>query len=358
MVVASVFWGMVVIEAVVCLVPDLIPPRIRAEYFYSNSEGLPPGTVPDTEVGYKYVPNLSGITVPFGRHQTYPISTVSLGHEDIGFRDDGLDGEPFAIVLGDSLVACDGVDREECWVELLERKMGKDFANLGVSGYGPDLQGRMLNTYGLPLEPKLVVWVFFANDMIQGWRFNQFGQGAITEGEFWRNPVRAWLAKHSAIYLTLSYFWYERYFYRNLYSNNPTISESPNLAWWLAYSDLRVPEVAEGFERTKTIILEAHKQTHTELDNAEFVVVIIPFREQVLYADAKFQPVLDASNEALFDFCQQHGIPVIDTTAAVKEQIQGEAEPIFFRDSHLNERGNEVVAEILAQELNEMLPQQ
>jgi len=87
-------------------------------------------------------------------------------------------------------------------------------------------------------------------------------------------------------------------------------------------------------------------------------VVIIPFREQVLYTDAEFQPVLDASNEALFDFCQQHGILVIDTTAAVKEQIQGEAEPIFFRDSHLNERGNEVVAEILAQELNEMLPQQ
>ena len=68
--------------------------------------------------------------------------------------------------------------------------------------------------------------------------------------------------------------------------------------------------------------------------------------------------MLDASNEALFDFCQQNDIPVIDITAEVKEQIQRESKPIFFEDSHLNERGNEVVAEILAQELSEMLSQQ
>ncbi len=343
MVVASVIVGLLLIELVIYLKPDLIPPVIRTEYFMSDAESFPYGTIPDDKVGYKFAPNISDMIVPFG-DKSYTISTVSLGTDDTGFRDDGINGEPYAIVLGDSVTVCVGVNQAECWVELLEQKTGRDFANLGVSGYGPDLQFRMLQHYGFSLRPRLVVWVFFANDMIQGWRFSRFGQGAIAEGEFWKNPIRKWLAKNSAIYLTLSYFWYERNFFRYLYSQNSSIAGDSTLAWWLAYSDLTVPEVAEGFERTKGLILEADRQTDAELD---FIVVIIPFREQILYTGSEFQPVFDAPGEQLLKFCRQNNIPVIDVTARVRERVGNEADEIFFEDSHLTERGNELVAEIL-----------
>jgi len=357
LVVVSAFMSLLLIEVVVYLKPDLIPPVIRTEYFLADSKSFPPGTIPDKNVGFKYAPNISNMEVPYG-NKTYFISTVSLGYNDTGFRDDGIDGEPYAIVLGDSVTACVGINQADCWVELLEDKTGTDFANLGVSGYGPDLQFRMFQHYGLPLRPKVVLWVFFANDMIQGWRFNQFGQGAIVEGEFWKNPVRGWLAKHSAIYVTLSYFWYERNFFRHLYAENSPVTGNSTLAWWLAYSDLTVPEVAEGFERSKGLIFQADQELHTELADAKFIVVIIPFREQILYTGTDLQPTFDASSEQLLDFGRQNNISIIDLTPAIRGQWQDEAEQLYFEDSHLTEKGSEVVAEVLAKELEKMLPRE
>jgi hypothetical protein len=341
------------IEIVIYFKPSLVPEVIRSEYFLSDV-AFAPGTVPDPNVGYKYAPNIS-IKIPFEK-QSYTLTTTVVYDPDTGFRDDGINGQPYAIVVGDSVTACIGVNLENCWVELLEHKTGQDFANLGVTGYGPDLQFRMLKYYGLPLKPKVVLWVFFANDMIQGWRFNQFGQGAITEGEFWKNPVASWLAKHSAIYLTLAYFWYERNFFRYVYSNEPAVAGNSELAWWLAYSDLTIPEVTEGFERTKNLILEASQLSQSELDNTQFIVVIIPFHEQISYTGTEYQSLFDTPSKALLNFGQQNDILVLDLTTSVREQMQQEGQELYFKDGHLNIQGNDIVAEILTQELKLDLP--
>lgn len=353
----SVIVTLLLIEIVLYLKPDMIPAQIRTAYFMAGAENYPPGTIPDDQVGYKFAPNLSDLSVSHG-DRDYTISTSSLGYKGTGFRDDGLDGEPFAVVVGDSITACVGVEQAECWVELLEGQTGRDFANLGVSGYGPDLQLRMLQQYGLPLRPKLVIWVFFANDLIQGWRFKQFGQGGVAGGEFWQNPVRGWLAKHSSIYLTLSYFWYERHFFRHLYSDDPAVAGKATLAWWLAYSDPAVPEVAEGLERTKQLILQADQQAKAELEDAELVVLIIPFREQLLDSTVPFHSTFNAAGHDLAMFCRQNDIPIIDLTPLVKAQKSHETAELYLEDSHLTPQGNEVVAEILAKELTPMMPEE
>jgi hypothetical protein len=346
----GVIFPLLLIEVVAYVAPTLIPLEISSSIFQTDL--LSKVLVPDKELGYKYARNLVDYPVAFEDDQyTYTISTVSFDYKDIGFRDDGLNGEPFAIVVGDSFANCSRVEMDACWVELLEKNLGKDFANMGVLGYGPQQEFRMLTKYGLPLKPKLILWVFFANDLKDAWRFEQFGSVAVRESEFWQNPVRAWLAENSVVYATLSFFWHNRHFFYNLARTDDTIPDDSNLIWWLANTDLSITEVARGFDITQNTILDASRQPYSQRSDVKFVVVIIPFREQV-YTSTTLRPRFDDLNNTLVSFLRQNEISVIDLTTALREKAGTEPDLIYFSDDmHLNARGNKIVAELLEQEL-------
>jgi hypothetical protein len=354
LVAVGLIFPIVLIELAARIAPGLIPTEIQT-VFQNEEDQLLKGLAPDDDLGYKYAPGLVDFLVPFEGDegpQSYAVTTTSLGYAGSGFRDDGLEGDAYAVVIGDSYANCASVALDECWVELLEKGIGRDFANLGVVGYSPQQELRMLTKYGLPLKPELVVWTFFPNDVNDAWRFDQFGRGAATAGKFWQQPLRAWLAQNSVVYATLSFFWYNRYLFYNLWqADDRLIPRDSNLIWWLTYTDLTVPEVAEGFALTTTAIGQAYQQVQAMDERARFVVVIIPFREQV-YADPALQPQLDRLNQALVEYGRRHGIPVLDLTPALRQATEGESAPLYFRrDIHLTRRGNELVAELLRQNL-------
>ncbi len=358
----GILFPLLTIEIAAHLVPSLIPLEIKA-VFQNEQEQTLKGLTSDKDLGYKYAPGLTDFPVPFEGDEapgTYHISTVSLGYPDVGFRDDGFTGDPFdgahsrpfALVIGDSYASCPSVEMEACWVELLERQTGQDFANLGVVGYSPQQELGMLTKYGLPLQPKLVLWVFFANDLNEAWRFDQFGSGGVQEGKFWQNPLKAWLARNSAIYAIGSFFWYNRYLFSNLVkADGVTVPRDSNLVWWLTNTDLNIPEVAEGLVLTQETILEARQQTLATDPEAQFVVLILPFREQI-YAPSTLQPQLDQLNHTLADFCQQHNLTCLDLTSALREKARAETASIYYhQDIHLNVKGNQIVADLLAEAL-------
>lgn len=347
------------IEAIAYLAPDLIPQEIKSAFQTEQDQPLK-GLKPDETLGYMYAPDLVDFQVPFDDDtapNTYPVSTVSLGYTGVGFRDDGLAGETFAAVIGDSYASCASIAMKACWVELLEQKTGRDFANLGVVGYSPQQEKRMLTRYGLPLQPKLVLWVFFPNDLNDAWRFDQFGSGAAHEGRFWQNPVKSWLAHNSVVYNMGAFFWYNRALFSNLaQAGESNVPRDSNLVWWLTYTDLSVPEVAAGFALTQQEVLKARQETLAQNSAAKFVVIIFPYREQV-YAPAALQPRLDQLNQALADFCRQQNLTCVDLTSALREKANQEPEPIYYRkDIHLNRRGNEIAAELLAKILKVYWP--
>lgn len=344
------------IEAVAYLFPSSIPREVRSVFLPEQDQPLK-GLIPDETLGYKYAPGLTDFAVPFegdAGPDHYPVSTVSLGQPDAGFRDDGLSGEPFAVVVGDSYASCASVPMEACWVEGLEQRTGQDWANLGVVGYSPQQEARMLARYGLPLQPKVVVWVFFPNDLNDAWRFDQFGSGAAREGQFWRNPVLGWLARHSTVYNLGAFFWYNRALFYNLATfDDKTVPRDSNLVWWLTYTNLTIPEAADGLALTQQAILDARHQVLAQDEKTKFVVVIFPYREQV-YASTGLQPRLDQLNQALVDFCRQQELSCLDLTSALRERASQVDESLYFRkDIHLNPRGNEVAADILNESLKE-----
>ncbi|MFB0537184.1 MAG: SGNH/GDSL hydrolase family protein [Anaerolineae bacterium] len=353
---ASILFTLLIVEVSIRFIPGFFPDVISL--YFRDEEYQRWGLRPDENLGYVYAPDLVDYPVPINDTMvyTYSVSTVSLGYDNVGFRDDGIDGEVDAIVLGDSFAICMGVEMQECWVEILEKETGRDFANLGVLDYSPQQELHMLKRYGLPLKPKLVLWTFFPNDANDAWRFEEFGKGAV-EGKFWNNPIRAWLAQNSVIYTTLSFFRYNRYlFYNHAKADGETIPRDTDLIWWLTHTDLTNPSIAEGFDITQRAILEANEQIQAQLDDAKLVVVIIPFREQMKYTNSALQPQLDGLSNALVDFCQKNGIPVVDLTPAMREKMKGERDGLYYqRDLHLNARGNEIVAELLNKNLPAVL---
>jgi hypothetical protein len=361
LILVGILFPLLTIEVVTGMVPGLIPPEIKSVFRNEQEQSLK-GLISDGTLGYKYAPGLVNFSVPFEGDTgtaTYSISTVSLGYADAGFRDDGLASDTFGVVIGDSYASCASVEMRACWVERLEQETGRDLVNLGVVGYGPQQEEEMLRRYGLPLRPKLVLWVFFPNDLNDAWRFDQFGNGTAQNGRFWQNPVKAWLARHSTNFNIGAFFWYNRALFSNLAKadDTPTPRDS-NLVWWQTYTDLSVLEVAAGLAQTQTAILEARRQTLVQDSQTKFVVVMFPYREQV-YAPAKLQPPLDQLNQALANFCQQQNLDCLDLTPALREKAKAETGSIYFqKDIHLNERGNEIAAELLAQALKTRWPEE
>jgi hypothetical protein len=352
LIIVGILFPLCAIELAAHLLPNLIPPEIKVVFQNEQTQALK-GLMSDEQLGYKYRPQLTDFAVPFENDQgqgVYTISTTSLGYSDVGFRDDGLTAEADTLVIGDSYASCASVAMPECWVELLEKAHQKDYANLGVVGYCPQQELGMLTKYGLPLRPKRVVWVFFANDLDDAWRFDQFGTGGFKGGKFWQNPVKAWLAQNSALYTLGAFFWFNRYLFYNLATaDGTTVPRDSNMVWWLTHTDLAIPEVAEGLALTQQTILIASQQTQAA--QAEFVVIILPFREQI-YAPANLQPQLDQVNHTLLDFCRQNNLTCIDLLATLRERARQEPESIYFRkDIHLNARGNQLVAEAVGPQL-------
>jgi hypothetical protein len=359
LILAGLLLPLFAIEAIAYLAPSLIPQEIKSAFQTEQDQPLK-GLKPDETLGYLYAPDLVDFQVPFDddtASNTYPVSTVSLGYTGAGFRDDGLAGETFAVVIGDSYASCASIEMKACWVELLEQETGHDFANLGVVGYSPQQEKRMLTRYGLPLQPKLVLWVFFPNDLNDAWRFDQFGGGAAHEGRFWQNPIKAWLARNSVVYNIGAFFWYNRALFSHLaQAGESNVPRDTNLVWWLTYTDLSIPEVADGFVLTQQEVLAARQETLAQNSATKFVVIIFPYREQV-YAPAALQPRLDQLNQALADFCRQQSLTCVDLAPAMREKANQETEPIYYRkDIHLNRRGNEIVAELLAETLKVYWP--
>lgn len=69
-------------------------------------------------------------------------------------------------VIGDSMVENVHMESEDLVSTQLARDLGCDVVNLGIGGYGPAEELVVLRRHALPLEPRVVVWVFFeGNDL-------------------------------------------------------------------------------------------------------------------------------------------------------------------------------------------------
>ncbi|MBS0170865.1 MAG: hypothetical protein JSR62_10970 [Nitrospira sp.] len=95
-----------------------------------------------------------------------PTRTVAVRYDRNGFRNARDLETADVVVIGDSYVEGYLMPDEQMLTTHLSRLQGRSVANLGHSGYGPQQELAVLRRFGLPLNPKTVVWAFFeGNDV-------------------------------------------------------------------------------------------------------------------------------------------------------------------------------------------------
>ena len=124
----------------------------------------------EAELGWIQTPNHDGLFQ--GREFTVNIKTNSHGFRDDEYPFTKPVGSKRVVVLGDSFTWGWGVEHEEIFCEVAERKLeGTEFLNLGQSSYGTTQEYLLLKKLGMQFSPDFTVLAFFPNDIM-----DNFGQ--------------------------------------------------------------------------------------------------------------------------------------------------------------------------------------
>jgi lysophospholipase L1-like esterase len=310
--------------------------------------------------------------------------------------------------LGDSFTDAMTMAVDASWPMQLEQRLGVAVQNYGTAAFGPQQELRVLKDFVAPHKPHVVVLAFFAgNDIFDAEAFDAFersgGAQAQTEPG-WRikdtiSRADTWYLV-SAVRAAAAWWSGQEHTGRSAAERLPvSISEhgtgepasfdrgmfavtvgNHRLRWALMPPYLNTLNFSEqelagrrGWSLTRGVI--ADMQNVSRSFGAEFVVMFIPFKSQVylpilerafsredlhsafrFYLDGSRRPVdLDAmhrnrlaQNDMMRQLCNDARIPFLDTTAAL-ERVVTSGENVYFPDeSHLNERGEAVLADALS----------
>jgi len=307
--------------------------------------------------------------------------------------------------LGDSFTDALTIPAEASWPMRLQRRLGVPVQNYGTAGFGPQQELLVLRDFVVRHRPSHVVLAYFAgNDLIDAERFEQFQRGHA-EGSTLGWPIKdvydradTWFVSSA---LSASASWLasrQRPFVVSAAAAEPphdpiiaahapfegglfSLQVQGHLLQWafmppylnmMNYSE-RELRARRGWRLTRDAIL-AMQQTSRDA-GADFTVMFLPFKSQVywpllersLTADALHHALefylkdngrsIDvdamrqnrlAQNAILRDLCQSAGIPFLDTTSMLQQHVE-QGENVYFPDeSHLNEIGQRLVADALA----------
>jgi len=377
----STLMGVVIIEAGVRFARPILPPVLQLmlrdvkKHPFTTETILPPAA-------WRPVANYQMAVVPdLDDELQYPNAAVSFqlssknwldADSQVGFRVDSLDWEPTwpvdIVAIGDSFTFC-FTEYEDCWVQRLETDYGYSVVNLGQGATGAISHTNILNTFGLPYQPKVVLWQWYGNDNNEDYGFvyprepdsdSAADQAAILKNE--------WLTSNLVIFKLLDIFTKSGGSGRQGYQSQADthfidIAGEPiffGRPYSYSTADLSDEKnqlgQAAGFEA----LLDARDLLLNE--GIELVVFPVPFKEEVyrsqIEADSDFDLTkidqMEENRQALLDFCMANDLVCFDPTAELIEQATDGESLYFSQDTHLNATGNGVLLEIVRMQLEEL----
>lgn len=323
---------------------------------------------------------------------------VHVSINSLGFRDREVSlrpspGRPRITILGDSFGFGDSLNAEERFTEQLQALMDDsvEVVNVSVPGYGTGhefLFIRELMDRGYEAGDKLV-FVFFTNDVLDNMgldygdarrlpRLPAFGVGE--DGEFVIVPpvapaptgprpppprrsiprrVCGWIRNRAfsrflverATSLAGRYPWVvsalERCGAHLVPNRTPAVivgwySDGWEERWGTTKDILRYVAHYDGFESTEVAVAFVPSSLQVER-------TIQILAERFSARDPRYAELLrdpDRPQRELREFCEENGVPFIDTTAALREASL-ESPAYYLREGHLNSFGSEQVARAL-----------
>jgi lysophospholipase L1-like esterase len=323
-----------------------------------------------------------------------------------GFRNDAVRERVNIAALGDSFTDALTVPVEASWPMRLQQRRGVSVQNYGTAGFGPQQELLVLRDFVLRHRPSHVVLAYFAgNDLFDAERFDDFQQRGHAEADALGWPIKdvydradTWFVTSA---LSASASWLaggQRPFVVSAATAEPPrdpaiAAHAPfdgglfslevegrllQFAFMPPYlNTLNYPErelrARRGWRLTRDAILAM--QHASRQAGADFTVMFLPFKSQVywpllersvtadelhraleFYLKDNGRPIdVDAmrrnrlsQNAMLRDLCKSAGIPFLDTTPMLQQHVEL-GENVYFPDeSHLNEIGQRLVGDALA----------
>jgi lysophospholipase L1-like esterase len=338
-----------------------------------------------------------------GEVHRYPFRTDSEGFRNVAPRD-----SIEVAALGDSFTDALTMRREDAWPAQLERRLNRPVQNYGTAGFGPQQELLVLKDFALKHHPRVVVLAFFAgNDIRDAETFESFVRAEASPSEpkpGW--PIKTIVMRADTWFLTSALQAATQVFPgRSREPGAARPSETPAAVGENSFSrgmfttvaggrpmrfalmppylnmlnfDERDLSARRGWALIESTLGEMQQRSHAA--GAEFVVVFIPFKSQVYLPlldrsfrrdalqealhfytrDSPTAPDVDkmlrnrlAQNALMARFCERAGIPLLDVTQALQERVEAGDTMYFPDDSHLDEKGEALVAESLHAFLSE-----
>lgn len=296
---------------------------------------------------------------------SFNLTTVELwDNSGIGFRTDPVDFFVDAVVVGDSFGMC-FTERADCWVEQFASQSAMGVVNLSQPVTGSRSHLRILQDFAVPLlegnpEP-LVIWQFFGNDFNDDYGLAVFRDEleAPESDSSQDTEVRQWSAL-LAVTQTL---------FTGQFVGVPDSEALFVKPYRVTYGDGNVLQFGGEYEQNALDMsrdinqigydysVEAFTEAQSIVDsmNGEFVIVIIPTREEV-YRDIT-APImgeesvnrLQSARDAMLSLCDELSLTCFDAYDIFVEHASNGEALYFSDDMHLNPYGNQILAEALAE---------
>jgi hypothetical protein len=282
---------------------------------------------------------------------------IDLRYDSRGFRNDREFSRAPVVIIGDSFAEAGLVQGDELLPTRLSESLGVGVANLGQSGYGPQQELTVLQRYGLPLQPKLVLWLFFeGNDLLDFPRYEKtiasWGGGApgvpFIERSFSKNLLLA-LARLTEPRMTMDSDLARRR------SGLFTRARDDAHKLYFAYPGAPLAEQdLDSLKKTQQLLLEARRGAADA--GATFLLLFVPTKFRVYGELCQFEEDADPAHWTCNDLPQRlagwsraQSVPYLNLTTALKAAA-ADGELVFFTDDgHWNGKGNEVAARAVSQ---------
>jgi hypothetical protein len=300
--------------------------------------------------------------VHYGSPQVkFTVNTETLWGSRVGFRttqsqvDHYVDG----VAIGDSFTFC-FTDEEDCWIQILSRQSQHNFINMGIVGTGSSSHLRILQDFGQPLKPSVVLWQWFGNDANEDYGLAYLrGETDIVStvaptGDF----DLSWWERNSAVYSLLDLLLSkDAEFEATLWKVDRYCDQAGSLHLcfgqpylWGAF-DMKSPQNSYGQKRSESAILSARDLTQTW--GGQFVVVVMPPKELVYQEMAEplvgreHITLLKENYQTMQTFCTAEALTCLDLLTVFREYAAQGKQIYYTDDIHLNPLGNQVLADYL-----------
>lgn len=310
-------------------------------------------SVPDEELGFARKPGISW-TGAFPNTDR----VVYYRTDENGFRNPNGVDRADVVFIGDSFTEGATVEEHETFVRRAGAASGLSVVNLGRGAYGPQQELIVLKRHGLAYSPRVVVWQLFeGNDLEDARAFREWQENSeresvpFTERYFDNSLFAAWIPK-----------------VRRLSPEVPLVrlnyTDKVEIQTTLRYRyDPEAPSKNPmGWAETTKTIEQGYRLC--EEKGIKLLVVLVPAMVRVMEPYLTFEQIehrrhylpgdVDGRRNdfsaGLAEFCEELGCSFIDAYSALRQAAEANNRRLYILvDEHLDVRGNEVVAQAIAE---------